>query len=41
MTEIVDYMQAQGKITDTQLEQLIADYRSYDRWQLPGFAACD
>ncbi len=41
MTEIVDYMQAQGKITDTQLEQLIADYRSYDRWQLPRFAACD
>jgi orotate phosphoribosyltransferase len=41
MSEIVDYMKERGKITDSQLEQLIADYRSYDRYQLPRFAARD
>jgi orotate phosphoribosyltransferase len=41
MSEIVDYMKARGSITASQLEQLVADYRSFDRWHLPPFAARD
>lgn len=39
MAEIVDHMRARAKITDAQLDNLIDDYRRYERWDLPDFAA--
>jgi orotate phosphoribosyltransferase len=41
MAEVVDYMQARDKITDAQLANLIDDYRMYERWDLPCFAATE
>jgi uridine monophosphate synthetase len=38
MDEIVRHMQATSNISDDQLDRLIRDYRSYDRWDLPEFA---
>jgi orotate phosphoribosyltransferase len=38
MTQIVDYMIERRAITPGQLEDLITDYRSKERWCLPGFA---
>jgi orotate phosphoribosyltransferase len=39
MSDIVDYMLAQGALTSHQLEMLVRDYRHYRRWTLPRFAA--
>ena len=39
MSEIVDYMLVRGAISPEQLAMLIGDYRMYDRWKLPDFAA--
>ncbi|MEM9301940.1 MAG: hypothetical protein AAGE01_07505 [Pseudomonadota bacterium] len=39
MEEIVRHMIETGTITTEQLEDLIRDYRHFDRWELPAFAA--
>jgi orotate phosphoribosyltransferase len=38
MDEIIKYMIQTKKITDRQLQLLIADYRQYERWDMPKFA---
>lgn len=39
MDEIVAHMGRQNAITDTQLRDLARDYRRFERWDLPDFAA--
>ena len=39
MDEIVAHMVRQNAITDTQLRDLARDYRRFERWDLPEFAA--
>lgn len=38
MTEIVDYLISETKISSEQLERLKEDYRKFERWNMPNFA---
>lgn len=38
MSEVVEYMKQTNTITKKQLENLIEDYRRFERWDMPDFA---
>jgi orotate phosphoribosyltransferase len=38
MSEIIDHLRKQGAVSEKQLMDLIADYRSAERWDMPDFA---